>query len=160
MPFKCNEISLNTTEQVEMIEPPAPDIWNVLRRGAITKDWNTGLRNPQAKLMTVDTYNSGCSNPWGCISSGGYRCPGSKPKVSPIQGMYDFLQAPLLTGTYKADLEYHPPAFMEGIKAGGPNSVTGWSKVGKEGQKYLWESMNQIENPTIHEGVKCYGNGK
>ena len=147
MPLKCQEISFNTTEEVVGIQNPDPDIWNYLKRGAITKEFNKGLRNPQAKLMTVDTYNGGCVDGWGCVANTGFKCGENKAQTSAINNMYDFLQSPLLTGVYKADLEYKPPPYMQGIKAGTANSVTGWDKT--VGGQYVWADLNRQENPRV-----------
>jgi hypothetical protein len=121
---------------------PQGDIMNEVERGSITKSWNAGLRNPQAKKLTVDTYNSGCVNPHGCVPgvSGnlsseepGFRCTGAAQTTGPaLSKAYDFLNAPFLSGEY----EFLPPKYMQGVKDFGPNSVTGWAHTASGGLLY------------------------
>lgn len=152
MPFNCENTGLNTFEKKEAIKYPPVDIQNQLRRGSITKEWNKGLRMPQAKKLTTDTFNGGCTDPWGCVANSGFSCPGSKPKESSVYNMYAFLQKPLDAGTDQERLEYNPPAFMMGIKNGTVNSVNGWKKDGKQ---YAWEAHNRKDNPAVVEEAKC-----
>jgi hypothetical protein len=140
MGTRCQEISLNTTERIEALSYPEIDIMNVIRRGEISKDFNKGLRNPQSKLMDYHTYNGGCLGIWGAVSSTGFGS-NSKPKVSEVAKMYDYLNKPLLDGVAMSALPYNPPSWLEGIKKGGPNSVSGWDK-GSTGE-YRWEATER-----------------
>jgi len=108
-----------------------------LRRGSITKNFNEGLRNPQAKQLEISTYNSGCDNPWGCVSNTGYKCQGGHDNSEGINKMYEYLNAPLLEGVYREKSEYDPPAYAQGIKAGTVNSVSGWTL--KQSGKWDWQ---------------------
>ena len=158
--FACEEISLNTTEEVKGVDPPEPDVWNSLKRGSIKKEFNAGLRNPQAKLMNVETYNGGCVNEWGCVANAGFRCPRSEAHTSAIKGMYDWLQSPLLSGVSDPDLEYNPPEYMQGIKAGTANSITGWGRTADG--TYKWAQLSRRDNPGVAKAFAdetCRGGG-
>ena len=114
---------------------PQGDVMNVIERGPITKAWNLGLRNPQAKKLTVDMYNSGCLDVHGCVPGvpgtlapgvPGFACTGAvQPMGAEMSAAYDYLNAPLLADGF----EFHPPSYMMGIKDGGPNSVDGWRRA-------------------------------
>lgn len=108
---------------------------NVLRRGSIQKDWNAGLRNPQAKKLAVDVYNGGCQNTWGCVPTAvdqlapdvpGFSCPAGFSSMGPeMRSAYAYLNKPFLDDKY----EFRPPPYMMGIKNDGPNSVDGWKRL-------------------------------
>lgn len=152
MPFNCQQTGFNTFEKKEAIEYPPVDIQNQLQRGSITKGWNKGLRMPQSKKLTTDTFNGGCTDPWGCIANSSFSCPGGRPKESSVYNMYAWLQKPLDATTDQSRLENNPPAFMMGIKSGTVNSVNGWKKDGKQ---YAWEANTQNMNLTFNEEAKC-----
>ncbi len=147
---RCSEIGLNTFETLDTVKYPQGDIMNAVERGAITKAWNLGLRNPQAKKLTVDTYNGGCRDLHGCVPGvpgtlapdvPGFGCGGRVGSMGPAMSKaYDFLNAPLLADGF----EYRPPDYMMGIKDAGPNSVDGWARtpqgamVWKEKARKTW----------------------
>ena len=140
---RCSEIGLNTFEQVDTVRYPQGDIMNAVERGPITKSWNLGLRNPQAKKLTIDMYNSGCQDLHGCVPSvpgtlapgvPGFACGGPVGAMGPeMSKAYDFLNAPLLADGF----EYRPPDYMMGIKNAGPNSVDGWKRTPQG--SLMWE---------------------
>jgi hypothetical protein len=141
MSQSCQTIGFNKYEEQDMMLYPQIDVFPLVERGNISPDWNAGLRMPQAKQITVDMYNSGCTAPWGCVSNTGFRC-NSGAKHSEIGKFYDFLQAPFMAGVYKGDLEYEPPEFMAGIKTGTFNSVNGWNAASgppKKDVEYVWQ---------------------
>ena len=110
--------------------PPEIDVLQSenLQRGSITAAWNLGLRNPQAKLMSTEMYNSGCVNPQGCVNSLGFKCV-DQPVVRggfALNSIYDTLNKPYMPDAS----EYKPPAYMMGMKNNTINSVTGWRKSG------------------------------
>lgn len=118
----CRSLGLNAFEEGNVMRYPDGDVMNQVARGAIIKNWNGGLRNPQAKKLATDVFNSGCDDTYGCVGTSGFRCPGSDAAGSAALGAaYDFLNAP-----YMADskYQYDPPGYMTGIKGTGPNSVT------------------------------------
>lgn len=139
--MRCTEAGLNTFEQENVSRYPQGDIMNAVRRGAITKGWNLGLRNPQAKKLAVDMYNGGCVDLHGCVPSGsgtleGFSCAGGKDSMGPeMKEAYGYLNAPLLEDNF----EYKPPDYMMGIKNSGPNSVAGWARA--PGGSQVWEVM-------------------
>jgi hypothetical protein len=122
--MKCASIGRQTCEVDETKTYPAGDVMNAISRGAITKDWNRGLRNPQAKQMTYDMYNGGCINP-NCVANSGYTCEGRQVgDVSPqLDQTFARLKVPLVDDDY----EYKPPPYMMGIKGNSPNSTSGWA---------------------------------
>ena len=152
MGTSCEEKSLNTTETNETISYPKIDIMNVIRRGEISKDFNKGLRNPQSKLMDYHHYNGGCLGTWGAVSNSGFES-NSRPKISEVAGMYDFLNKPLLDGVAMSNLPFNPPAWLEGIKLGGPNSVSGWD-MDKSGE-YRWVSTEKALRPGSRGASSC-----
>ena len=134
---QCSEIGLNTFEQVDTMRYPQGDIMNAVKRGSITKAWNLGLRNPQAKKLSVDVFNGGCVDPHGCVAGvggqgslapdvPGFKCSGAAQRMGQeMSKAYDFLNAPLLEDGF----EFRPPTYMMGLKDSGPNSVDGWAKT-------------------------------
>lgn len=130
---RCRDLpELNSYEEVGTSKFPQGDVMNYLRRGTIQKDWNAGLRNPQAKKLTIDTYNGGCVDMWGCVPTGvdqlapsvpGFSCHNTRlSSMGPeMKEAYAYLNRPLLRDGY----EYNPPEYMMGIKNTGPNSVMG-----------------------------------
>jgi hypothetical protein len=134
---RCSEIGLNTFETLDTVRYPHGDIMNAVgvERGAITKSWNLGLRNPQAKKLTVDMYNSGCLDLHGCVPGvpgtlapdvPGFGCGGRVGSMGPAMSKaYDFLNAPFLEDGF----EFKPPDYMQGIRDAGPNSVLGWARA-------------------------------
>jgi hypothetical protein len=120
----------NTFETENTLDYPQGDIMNTVARGMVSPVWNLGLRNPQAKKLTIDHYNGGCITPAGCVPdiSGepdGFRCFGSKESFGKeITRAYNYLNAPLLADGF----EYTPPSYMQGIKVDGPNAATGWER--------------------------------
>lgn len=151
----CKEIGLNTFEDRDTMRFPQGDVMNVVARGAITKAWNLGLRNPQAKKLSVDVYNGGCLDVHGCVPGvpgtlapdvPGFECRGGVKSMGPeMNKAYDFLNAPLLADGF----EYTPPDYMMGIKDSGPNSVEGWNRTPQG--SLVWEEMarktHQIVGP-------------
>lgn len=130
----CSEIGLNTFETKDTTKFPQGDVMNIVARGAITKSWNLGLRNPQAKKLSVDTYNGGCLDVHGCVPSipgmepdvPGFACGGAVGSMGPaLHKAYDYMNAPFLGDGF----EYKPPDYMMGIKDSGPNSVDGWKRT-------------------------------
>lgn len=150
---KCSETGLNTFETLDTVRYPQGDVMNIVERGAITKSWNLGLRNPQAKKLTVDMYNSGCQDLHGCVPGvpgtlapdvPGFGCRGSISSMGEqMSKTYDFLNAPLL----KDGFEYKPPSYMMGIKDGGPNSVDGWRRTAQG--SLAWEEKAR----SMHHGA-------
>lgn len=138
----CGEIGFNTFEDMDTTRYPQGDVMNVVGRGAITKAWNLGLRNPQAKKLTVDVYNGGCRDLYSCVPGVSsdvpdFGCKGNVRKsMGPdMQKAYNYLNAPLLADGF----EYHPPDYMMGIKDSGPNSVEGWNRTSQG--LLVWEKM-------------------
>jgi hypothetical protein len=121
---------------------PKGDVMSDLKRGVIQRNWNAGLRNPQAKKLTVDNYNSGCRNTWGCVPTipdqlapgvPGFSClgeeaPGVGSMGPEMNKVYVYLNNPFLSDEY----EFNPPGYMMGIKSEGPNSVDGWKQVSEK----------------------------
>ncbi len=132
----CAAVGFNTYEDRDTLRYPQGDVLNLVARGSITKDWNAGLRNPQAKKLAVDTFNGGCRDVHGCVPSPrgtlapevpGFACAGAvETSFGPeMKAAYDYLNAPLLPGGF----EYRPPSYMMGIRDSGPNSVRGWART-------------------------------
>lgn len=133
---KCQALpELNSFEDKGTARYPQGDVMNFLRRGAIEKDWNAGLRNPQSKKLAVDVYNGGCRDTWGCVPTGpdqlapdvpGFACPAGVSSMGPeMRKAYAYLNKPFLADGY----EFHPPEYMMGIKDAGVNSVDGWQRM-------------------------------
>ena len=137
MDVNCSENDFNTTEGIQSLTYPQPDIMESIKRGEIKKNFNSGLRNPQAKHLEVETYNGGCVNPWGCVSNNGHNCNSEKKRNVEVNEMYDYLNQSYLTGTFQSSLEYQPPLQMEGYKAGTINSVSGWKK--DDDGSWMWQ---------------------
>jgi len=97
--------------------------------GMLTVDSNAGLRQPQARSSHAESYNSGCTNPHGCVSNPkeGFLCPGSVRTQSPtMRKLYDELNRP-----YAANFDMlDPPEYVVGIKENSINSVSGWNDGG------------------------------
>lgn len=140
--MSCSALGLNTFEETQSLQYPKDDIMNSVARGAIYKNWNGGLRNPQAKKLATDVFNSGCQSLETCVPTDGFVCPGATARGSPeLTAAYDFLNAPLLADGY----EFHPPEYMMGVKDTGPNSVDGWKRV-NNGHK-AWTQRPHTANP-------------
>jgi len=142
----CQERAFNTFEEGSADPWPSCgshcDVFSQLNRGAITKDFNLGLSFPQSKPLNVDTYNQGCLNPWGCVDSGGYTCRGRAAGFDAfMEGRFQALSQPL----DPSQLEYHPPHYQMGIKAGSVNSVSGWEKTPR-GQ-WAWQRASRENVP-------------
>jgi hypothetical protein len=130
---------------------PDVDVMNTISRGAITKDFNAGLRNPQAKKLSYEMYNSGCEDLSGCVEDRGYKCSGPIQTINEdLNKAYKYLNAPLLTDGY----EFRPPSYMQGIKNRGPNSVNGWAHSDKKGS-LEWEKLadQNRETALIRSGI-------
>lgn len=140
--LKCGEISTNTFEDLNLARYPEGDILNEVKRGAIYKGWNLGLRNPQAKKLSIDSYNSGCVDLHGCVETQGFSCPPTGPVSfsTAMSETYDYLNAPFLPDGF----EFTPPAYIMGIKDTGPNSVDGWQTApnGVMAWKVIQEEKN------------------
>lgn len=131
---KCTEDRFNKFETKNTLKYPQGDIMNTVSRGMVSPTWNLGLRNPQAKKLTIDHYNSGCVTPSGCVPQApgglapdvpGFQCFGTTESFGKeISKAYDYLNAPLLGDGF----EFTPPSYMQGIKIDGPNSVSGWDR--------------------------------
>ena len=94
--------------------------------GTITADVNAGLRFPQARQLSIETYNSGCVNPYGCVSNPqeGFACHGAPKEPSPaISKLYSVLNKPYAPRSFELE---RPPDYVVGIKENGVNSVSGW----------------------------------
>ena len=146
MDHACGEVGFNTFETRNAMRYPAGDVMNQVARGPIYKDWNAGLRNPQAKKLTVDVYNSGCEDVFGCVNGSdhdGYGCGKASRKVaSPeMDRAYAYLNAPYMQDGY----EYVPPRYMMGIKDSGPNSVDGWNRTASGAT--VWAEQAQKQHP-------------
>ena len=106
------------------------------RYGMVVTDFNAGLRLPQSRPLVIDSYNSGCLNPHGCVNNqrDGFTCGGPvKVQTKYMRALYDDLNGPYAPN----DFDLEPPAYVMGIKNGGINSVTGWAK-NASGQ-LVWE---------------------
>jgi hypothetical protein len=142
----CLERSFNTFEEGSADPWPACgshcDVFSQVHRGAITKDFNLGLSFPQSKPLSVDTYNQGCLNPWGCVDTGDQACRG---RGSGFDAFMDTRFRQLSQPLDPSQLEYHPPRYMMGVKAGGLNSVSGWEKT-PQGQ-WAWQLASRERVP-------------
>lgn len=150
---RCSEIGLNTFESRDTVRHPQVDVMNMVARGAITKAWNLGLRNPQARRLTEDMYNGGCLDLHGCVPDAdddGFSCTGRVGSMgSAMSKAYDYLNQPMLPGNF----EYQPPSYMMGIKNDGPNSVTGWQRL--PNGSLAWEENARRENPQQQQAPGC-----
>jgi hypothetical protein len=143
---RCSEIGLNTFEESDTVRYPQGDVMNTVARGAITKSWNLGLRNPQAKKLTVDMYNSGCVDLHGCVPGvpgdpdvPGFGCAGGVGSMGPAMSKaYNYLNSPLLADSF----EFNPPDYMLGVKGSGPNSVDGWKRTPQG--SLVWEEKARM----------------
>lgn len=124
----CSERSLNTFE--ELSKDPWPpcgtncDVFSQVQRGVLTKDFNLGLTFPQSKRFSVDSFNQGCLNPWGCVEAGGFSCLGAPSSFGPfMSSRFNHLMSPLDPSLQ----EFHPPSYMLGMKKGTPNTAASWA---------------------------------
>ena len=74
----CKETSFNTFEEISEV---CGQNYDPTSRGAITKDFNLGLSKLHRKPLTVDVYNQGCLNPWGCAET--FRAPVAARQLIP-----------------------------------------------------------------------------
>lgn len=122
----CEPISFNTYETLDKQMPATAYSTGEPSYGMITADVNAGLRLPQARPMNVETYNSGCVNPYGCVSNPqeGVACAGPLKEPSPaILSLYSMLNKPFAPNGFEMK---SPPAYVVGVKEKGVNSVSGW----------------------------------
>lgn len=129
-PATCQETGLNRfeTKPTDAWPDCGPncDIYSQVQRGSITAAFNIGLLPHQAKPLNVDTYNQGCSNPWGCVNDTGYTCAGKEKRFGPfMEQRYEMLNSPFDA----SGAEYKPPFYMMGPKTGTANAVDGWAKA-------------------------------
>lgn len=150
----CKQVQdrFNQWETRDDLRYPQGDVMNQVARGMISAEWNLGLRNSQKKAFTVDAYNSGCVDPWGCVGSPpggpdvpGFRCPGKTSTLSPeMQATFAFLNAPMCPD----GAEYRPPAYVLKPDAFGPNSVAGWVRQ-PQTNEYRWQLQAQAMNKEL-----------
>lgn len=135
----CQPISYNVYETLDKRSlPTVSQSSGEPHYGTITTDVNAGLRLPQARPMNIETFNSGCVNPHGCVSNiaEGFACPGPlKQPSSAISNLYDVLQAPYAPHNFEMK---PPPPYVVGIKETSLNSVVGW-RANKDG-KQEWQT--------------------
>lgn len=141
---KCGETSLNTFEQRHPEEFGGGwDAYQAVQRGTISKAFNLGLLPGQRKAVTVDHYNQGCASPWGCVDNGNRRCLGSEGQSTGfgpfMQRRYDALQSDFDPQEKQAP----PPDYVQGWKARGVNSMSGWER-GADG-RYAWEVPLRVQ---------------
>ena len=102
--------------------------------GVVSTDVNSQLRLPQARPMTIESFNSGCVNPHGCVSGDGFTCAGPVKSLAPaVRALYAELNSPFAPGSFELK---PPPSYVVGVKASGINSVLGWQQ-GPDG-KPIW----------------------
>lgn len=139
----CGEIGFNTYETRNKMAYPEGDVMNQVARGPIYKNWNAGLRNPQAKKLSVDVFNGGCDDSYGCVGVSGFSCDAAgRKKSSPaLDKAYAYLNAPFMEDGY----EFDPPSYMMGIKDSGPNSVDGWKRTASG--SVVWQQQARLLHP-------------
>jgi hypothetical protein len=110
----CKSAGFNTYETLDSRAfPPITYTSGEPTYGAVTADVNAGLRLPQSRPFSVDTFNSGCVNPHGCVNNaeGGFRCPGPVQTQTPtMRALFDELYAPFAP----PGLEMSPPPRLRG----------------------------------------------
>lgn len=147
-PEKCRETSLNLFEAKPTDTwpscGPGCDIYSQVQRGTITAAFNIGLEKHQAKELNVDTYNQGCTNPWGCVNDDGYSCAGRPRRFGTAMAQrYDGLNSPY----DPSGAEYKPPFYVLGPKIGTVNAVDGWARAPDGRLRWQAASLNQGSCP-------------
>ena len=138
---RCEPMGFNMYETVDVRTMPAISYTSgEPRYGAITSDVNAGLRLPQARPLSLETFNSGCVNPHGCVSNfeDGFKCPGPlKTTNAQLSTLFDDLYAPYAPDNFEM---MSPPAYVVGIKSTGVNSVLGWQSASKGALEWQLDS--------------------
>ena len=131
----CSEIRFNTFQTLDSRTAPAVSAAAPEPRyGEISRAPNLGLRFSQ-KTAGPESFNSGCVNPQGCVSSQGFGCGGpARREPTYMAKLFDEMNAPLVDG-----LEHNPPPYTMGVKNGSINSVTGWQT--DPGGRPLWQLL-------------------
>ena len=104
--------------------------------GVLAADVNADLSLPQARPLSIESFNSGCLNPQGCVSNAldGFACPGPVKRLpAAMSALFAELNSPFAPENFEMQ---PPPSYVVGVKATGINSVLGWQK-GPDG-KPLW----------------------
>jgi hypothetical protein len=118
---RCAEIDFNLYEQRRRDLQSPPDLLTTQRlyRDPIMPAETAGLRPPQVGRLSVEMYNGGCENAWGCVPVD-ESCAGPLRRDTRFEGILGELLAPMAhVGA--------PPPYAEGIKHGLPGSVSGYT---------------------------------
>ena len=120
----CTRVGFNVTDSKDTYKHPAIFYDAAMPQyGMVSADPNAGLRMPQSRKLVLESFNSGCVNPHGCVNNDGYECTGPVKQMSPhMAAVYEELNRPFAPNAF----EYDPPAYVMGIKNNSVNSVTGW----------------------------------
>ena len=141
METACEHRGFNTYETVDKrVLPSIISTSGEPNYGTITADVNAGLRFPQSRQMNLENFNSGCINPYGCVSNveEGFACSGPLKEPSPaLSTLYKHLNSPYAPNSFEMK---NPPEYVVGIKESSVNSVLGWQRKPNDPTVLEWHA--------------------